>query len=212
MARLVRKTICSEVWEGNGILALKRYEPAIHRLREEGGDVDSEWVWGFKRFGKCAEEVALLFEALALREGCGRIVAVPPSKPEDQPTELQKLFGMEIERTRQVEYRKWRHGTPLAVDYEESYTVAVMPKCHILLVDDVCTTGTVLGHFADRLRREGHEVLCACVGLANRVEAKRVGFLAVFEKKPEPLTTEDAWIRQLLESASRDELSIAMER
>jgi hypothetical protein len=138
--------------------------------KEKGDPKEARWVYNFKKFGKCADEVRLMVSVLAAHLGCLDIVAVPGSGTE--ANQLQKLFGTKIERIKEVQTRKNRHKEPLPDDYEDSYVIHTeeIRGEKILVVDDITTTGTTLNHFADSLGKIGYEVIKAAIGLDYKLD------------------------------------------
>ncbi|MBW2024386.1 MAG: phosphoribosyltransferase [Deltaproteobacteria bacterium] len=161
------------IWKG--IYGFKLYLPSLGKLRQlDHSDelkTETQWVFDFKKKGKHAAEVKALCESLAAELSCDKIVAIPPSKPSDQPNQLQRLFGANISRIRNVETRKYNHNKPLPDDYGGSYIITGITKGEkILLVDDICTTGRTIVHFKERLESFGFEVKPACLAFYYRLE------------------------------------------
>jgi hypothetical protein len=161
--------------------------------REKGDPTDTRWVFNFKKYFKNADEIELIVETVASFFECADILAIPPSRVENQPNSLQRLFGEKIRRVRDVETRKYHHKAPLSADYVDSYTIEkdVIKGTRLLVVDDICTTGTTLNHFAMRLESEGLNVVKFALGLDYKLDIIVAETIFVYERKNKQIS--DLW-------------------
>lgn len=181
----------------NEIYGFKEYCPTIVYLHSKQPDVDrqgSQWVYDFKKRGKYRVEVGLLLEALRVHLKCDEAIAIPPSSPDDQPNELQRLLGVRIQRTKEVTTRKFHHTKELCKGYGKSYMVNGVVGPRILLVDDIVTTGRTLNHFREALTKKGFEVEMAALGIHYKRDYRESDSLAVFIQE----TQAEAELKSLL--------------
>jgi hypothetical protein len=174
-------------WSGHH--ALKPYIPAFSTLRQEPRDSDTAkstaWIYGFKRHFKNADDFRMILEAAALHFKCDGIIPIPPSKPEDQPNSLQRLFGSPIRRIKAVETRKYNHRQSLSDDYYSSYEVEPMNGKCCLLVDGILRTGITMNHFRVTLARMGHMTVPMTLGLYHKHPYTTGDSISIFTEKSE---------------------------
>jgi len=176
-------------FQWQGIFGFKPYIPSLSRLRQMSKEKierrESEWVYNFKSKGKHSGAVKRMIETLASHLGCEKILAVPPSMVKAQPNGLQDLFGRHIWRIQDAQTRKYNHKKRLPEGYGQSYIISGFQKSEkILIVDDICTTGTTLFHFRDRLKEWGCDAVPACLGFHYKLNFEEAGALP-FEIDPE---------------------------
>jgi len=129
-------------------------------------------VYNFKRHGRGRAWVRSAVEQAASDYDCDSIVVVPGSTP--QETQLQKLFGVTIRRTKPVHRRKYNHSSQIPPEYTASLFFPEEIGRRPLLVDDVCTSGKTLEWFRSHLQDRGHDVVLFCLGLNRKLAVPRV--------------------------------------
>lgn len=171
-------------WEG--IYGIWPYIPSLSVLMKSKTSERirrlSKKIYNFKRYGKSMEEIRLLIMAIEEIFNCERIVVIPPSHPEGQPSILQKLFGINIKRVKNVEPRKYNHKRELGAGYENSYIIKDDIKEKCLLIDDIITSGVTMRHFMGRLAANRIEVVPLAIGMYYRLPYREADYIAIFEK------------------------------
>lgn len=153
-----------------GIYGLHRYASMI-AVRTQGKVElanEANRVYNFKKYGANAEEVEAQIRAVAAHFGCGEIVAVPGHTTE--PNRLQQMFGAKLRRTVEVRSRKYSHKAE--IDYGEHAATLqcdALDARHLLVVDDVCTTGKTLEFYARYFKNRKKTVTLLCVGLYHKL-------------------------------------------
>ena len=154
----------------DGIYGLHRYASMI-AVRAQGKVElanEANRVYNFKKYGANAEEVEAQIRAVAAHFGCGEIVAVPGHTTE--PNRLQQMFGAKLRRTAYVQSRKYSHKAE--IDYREHAATLecdTMEARHLLVVDDVCTTGKTLKFYARYFKNRRKTTTLLCVGLYHKM-------------------------------------------
>lgn len=158
------------VLQAGAIYGLYRYTSIFKsRMAKDEGDPElsreTSLVFGFKTQGRQRDRIGTIIRAVASYLGCDTILAAPSSQAGELNT-LQELFGETIKRVTTVPRRKYNHK-PVTPEYRATWEVepeAVAGR-RVLLVDDVCTSGHTLRHFAGELTALGADVELLAVGL-----------------------------------------------
>lgn len=154
----------------DGIYGLHRYASMI-AVRAQGKVElanEANRVYNFKKYGANAAEVEAQVRAVAAHFGCGEIVAVPGHTTE--PNLLQQMFGAKLRRTADVQSRKYSHKAE--IDYRQNAATLecdAMDAQHLLVVDDVCTTGKTLKFYAQYFKNRRKTTTLLCVGLYHKM-------------------------------------------
>ena len=154
----------------DGIFGLHRYASMI-AVRTQGKVElanEANRVYNFKKYGANAAEVEAQIRAVAAHFECGEIVAVPGHTTE--PNRLQQMFGAKLRRTADVQSRKYSHKAE--IDYREHAATLecdAMEARHLLVVDDVCTTGKTLKFYARYFKNRMKAATLLCVGLYHKM-------------------------------------------
>jgi phosphoribosylpyrophosphate synthetase len=151
----------------SSIIANNFGKSAIDTFERE--DLQTRFVYDFKKYGSHKTEIIDYLEFLKLFFETTTVVVVPSHLP--VLNELQKLVGSQvIERTKESIPRKYNHKVGLAEDYEDSYTIHwhQLKEKKLILIDDVCTSGVTLSHFANVLQQKGYEVIKFSLGVNAR--------------------------------------------
>jgi len=154
----------------NGIYGLHRYASMI-AVRTQGKVElanEANRVYNFKKYGANAAEVEAMIRAVADHFGCAEIVAVPGHTTAE--SRLQTMFGAKLRRVREVEARKYSHKAE--IDYRAQAATlecdALMAR-HILVVDDICTTGRTLDFYARYFKNRKTATTLLCIGLNHKM-------------------------------------------
>lgn len=153
-----------------GIYGLHRYASMI-AVRTQGKVElanEANRVYNFKKYGANAAEVEAQIRSVAAHFDCGEIVAVPGHTTE--PNRLQQMFGVKLRRTAEVQSRKYSHKAE--IDYRaEAATLEcdALAARHLLVVDDVCTTGKTLEFYARYFKNRRKTTTLLCVGLYHKM-------------------------------------------
>ena len=184
------------VWKtepGAAVYALKRYVPRMATLRQLKKDsrtkAENDYAYNFKISGRHADEVEHCLRRMAEHLGCAGILAVPPSAVDTQPNACQRIFGINVRRTRDAEPRKYNHSKPIPDGHEDTYVIENVARGgKYLLVDDICTTGKTLLHFKAAVEALGAAVEMAAVGIHHKLALTLADFAI------EPMEAEGATI------------------
>lgn len=145
-----------QLFNFQGIYACGFYSSiARARLHAVKGAHDpySNRIAAFKRYGSEAGLWKIILDTLREHFDCSEIVVVPPSK-QAETSELQKLYGTRMVRTRDIPSRKDHRGQVEfdKLDFSDSLALSRPPNGKkVLLLDDVCTTGRTFGEALTRL-------------------------------------------------------------
>ena len=153
-----------------GIYGLHRYA-SMFAVRAQGKVElanEANRVYNFKKHGANAAEVEAMIRAAAAHFKCDAIVAVPGHTPE--PNRLQAMFGACLRRTAKVQSRKYSHKAEIDYgEYAASLECAALDARHLLVVDDVCTTGKTLDFYARYFKNRKKKTTLLCVGLYHKM-------------------------------------------
>ena len=177
-----------DLFKWRGIYSFMPYLPSIGYLRKKETDQalkeSTSFVYKFKKSGAASNMVELMVFALGKMLDCNLILAIPPSEVKKQPNSLQKLFGEEIRRVKEVSSRKYNHTKRLDKNYKKSILFPdVGPDDKILLIDDICTTGKTLDFFRDEIEGRGAKVESAAIGIYWKLNFKKIIQLIIFKER-----------------------------
>lgn len=155
--------------------------------KKKGNPLDARWIYNFKKYFKESEKFSIIVKTIQKHFQADEIIAIPASTTE--PNSIQKLFGTKIRKLKNTDPRKYNHSAPISPEYSESYSLSgsiLGPT--ILLIDDICTTGKTINHFAEKLEQQGFKVIKLALAFDYKLEPQEYMKLPVFfpEVVPEP--------------------------
>ena len=160
------KLLCAD-----GIFGLYRYTSMFSARANGRTDIaaEAQHVYNFKKHGTRAHEIEAMIRAVAEHFGCGDIIAVPGHTT--AASRLQMMFGAKLRRTADVQSRKYNHRAE--IEYRaQAATLAFDPvdAKHLLVVDDICTTGKTLNFYARYFRCRRKQTTLLCIGLNHKMK------------------------------------------
>lgn len=142
---------------------------------------NARFVYEFKKnYPTNKQEVFNLITMVKHYLGGEQIVCVPGHTL--ALNSLQKVFGVTIERTVEIEERKYNHKKGLCDGYEDSYKIdytKLSPK--LILVDDILTAGATMEHFRKLLTDKGYDVTCVAIGIDHKLNFEVVNHFWLFK-------------------------------
>jgi len=150
-------------------------------VHDKDAERDTHFVYDFKKKETRKDLIKKHLQILKAYLGADTICAIPPHIP-NSLNSLQKMFGATINRVELTEPRKYDHKNDLKQNYEQTYEIDWSNLTgKILLIDDVCTSGATLVHFANKLQYNGFEVVKMALGIDHKLNPQKHTLLTYFE-------------------------------